>query len=240
LTPNGVRTDAVTDTTTRFPARRQRGESAAQIAEGAGRLTRALALDAGSSALVVALLMFAGIFALCLSVSTSDATGLFILFVVPIATVTLARGSAAGAASAILAVALVYLRADLQQVEMSALGYGMRALTFFGIPLVIWLARQDAERERNEPLATPAGAQRAEPSRSAEAGHKHLTRRELDVLRLLATGRTNAEIAEQLVVSVRTVESHRASLRRKLGRPSHSELCRHALERGLLPGDIAR
>ena len=63
-----------------------------------------------------------------------------------------------------------------------------------------------------------------------------LTEREFDVLRLLALGHTNAEIAAQLHLSVRTVEAHRAHLQRKLGRPSRAELVRYALDRGLLQG----
>jgi two-component system response regulator NreC len=61
-----------------------------------------------------------------------------------------------------------------------------------------------------------------------------LTEREFDVLRLLALGHTNPEIAAQLNLSVRTVEAHRAHLQRKLGRPSRAELVRYALDRGLL------
>jgi two-component system, NarL family, response regulator NreC len=63
-----------------------------------------------------------------------------------------------------------------------------------------------------------------------------LTEREFDVLRLLALGHTNAEIATQLHLSVRTVEAHRAHLQRKLSRPSRAELVRYALDRGLLHG----
>jgi two-component system, NarL family, response regulator NreC len=63
-----------------------------------------------------------------------------------------------------------------------------------------------------------------------------LTQRELDVLRLLALGHTNAEIAAQLHLSVRTVEAHRAHLQQKLSRPSRAELVRYALDRGLLHG----
>ena len=61
-----------------------------------------------------------------------------------------------------------------------------------------------------------------------------LTEREFDVLRLLALGHTNAEIAAQLHLSVRTVEAHRAHLQQKLNRPSRAELVRYALDRGLL------
>src|SRR5215217_2549724 len=61
-----------------------------------------------------------------------------------------------------------------------------------------------------------------------------LTERELDVLRLIALGHTNNEIAEQLYLSVRTVETHRAHIQQKLGMSSRAELVRYALERGLI------
>jgi two-component system response regulator NreC len=64
-----------------------------------------------------------------------------------------------------------------------------------------------------------------------------LTEREVDVLRLIALGNTNQEIADQLYLSVRTVESHRAHIQRKLGRTTRAELVAYALERGLVgPG----
>jgi two-component system, NarL family, response regulator NreC len=61
-----------------------------------------------------------------------------------------------------------------------------------------------------------------------------LTERELDVLRLIALGHTNAEIAEQLFLSTRTVETHRAHIQRKLGRNTRAELVRYALEHNLM------
>jgi len=61
-----------------------------------------------------------------------------------------------------------------------------------------------------------------------------LTDREVEVLRLIALGHTNAEIGKQLYLSVRTVESHRAHIQQKLRRSTRAELVRYALERGLL------
>ena len=61
-----------------------------------------------------------------------------------------------------------------------------------------------------------------------------LSERELEVLRLIALGHTNNEIAEQLYLSVRTVESHRAHIQQKLGMTTRSELVRYAIERGLI------
>lgn len=63
-----------------------------------------------------------------------------------------------------------------------------------------------------------------------------LTRREREVLVGIASGRTNKEIAAQLDLSVRTVESYRESLVRKLGIPGVAGLTRFALEARLLPG----
>src|ERR1700730_2194230 len=62
-----------------------------------------------------------------------------------------------------------------------------------------------------------------------------LTTREREVLVLAAEGRTSQEIAERLSVGVRTVETHRANLMRKLGLRNQAELVRYALQRGLLP-----
>jgi two-component system response regulator NreC len=53
-------------------------------------------------------------------------------------------------------------------------------------------------------------------------------------VRLIALGHTNTEIAEQLFLSVRTVESHRAHVQQKLKLNKRSDLVRYALERGLL------
>jgi two-component system response regulator NreC len=61
-----------------------------------------------------------------------------------------------------------------------------------------------------------------------------LTARELEVLRLIALGHTNTEIASQLFLSVRTVESHRAHIQQKVRRSSRAELVRYALDHGLI------
>jgi two-component system response regulator NreC len=61
-----------------------------------------------------------------------------------------------------------------------------------------------------------------------------LTVREAEVLRLIALGHTNVEIARQLGVSARTVETHRANLHGKLGLRTRAELVRYALRCGLL------
>jgi two-component system response regulator NreC len=61
-----------------------------------------------------------------------------------------------------------------------------------------------------------------------------LSAREVEVLRMIALGHTNAEIAEQLYLSIRTVESHRAHIQQKLRRSSRADLVRYALDHGLV------
>lgn len=71
------------------------------------------------------------------------------------------------------------------------------------------------------------------PTRLSGPGGE-LSEREEEVLRSVALGLTNAEIAAQLFVSVRTVESHRAHIHQKLGVQSRADLVRLARQRGLL------
>jgi two-component system response regulator NreC len=61
-----------------------------------------------------------------------------------------------------------------------------------------------------------------------------LSEREAEVLRMVALGHTNNEIAKELYLSVRTVETHRAHIQQKLRLGSRSELVRYALEHGLV------
>lgn len=61
----------------------------------------------------------------------------------------------------------------------------------------------------------------------------NLTDREREVLRLLATGHTNAEIARELFLSLRTVESHRGQIRAKLNLETRAQINAYAQEHGL-------
>jgi two-component system response regulator NreC len=93
--------------------------------------------------------------------------------------------------------------------------------------------------------AVSAGERYVHPSLGAalaapahEAGPlDDLTAREREVLRLLAFGHTNQEIADRLVVSVRTIESHRAHVMAKLRVTTRAGLVREALRAGLLNED---
>jgi len=61
-----------------------------------------------------------------------------------------------------------------------------------------------------------------------------LTEREVEVLRLIALGHTNTEIAGRLYLSVRTIESHRAHIQQKIRRTTRAELVQYALEHGFV------
>lgn len=70
--------------------------------------------------------------------------------------------------------------------------------------------------------------------------YETLTPREREVLHLAAEGCGNPEIAARLAISVRTAETHRANLMRKLGLRNQTEVVRYALGRGLLPASAVR
>jgi len=74
----------------------------------------------------------------------------------------------------------------------------------------------------------------AEAQAAREAEEDPLSDREREVLRLLALGYTNQEIAKQLFISVRTAETHRAHVMQKLRLESRAELVRYAIAHGLL------
>jgi len=67
-------------------------------------------------------------------------------------------------------------------------------------------------------------------------GHQTLTGREQTVLLELAQGKSNKDVAATLDISVRTVETHRNNIKRKLGITSTAGLTRYALEHGVLQG----
>lgn len=84
------------------------------------------------------------------------------------------------------------------------------------------------EAEAAEPPTTP------QVSGVADTALARLSARERQVLVLLAHGHTHSEMAEQLGISVKTVETHRARLSEKVGLKSRADLVRLALEAGLL------
>jgi len=81
-------------------------------------------------------------------------------------------------------------------------------------------------------VAADAAAQR-------RAANDPLSERERQILRLLALGHTNQEIGRQLYISVRTAETHRAHIMRKLNVSSRAELVRYAIANDLLAEEAA-
>lgn len=87
---------------------------------------------------------------------------------------------------------------------------------------------------------TALGTHATQPAFTATAQTdlaRRLSKREMEILILVATGHTNRQIAERLALSVKSVETYRARLMDKLGTQSRAELVRYALERGLLSPD---
>jgi two-component system response regulator NreC len=114
-----------------------------------------------------------------------------------------------------------------QALRSGALGYVLKEAADAELVKAVRMAARDETY-----LQPELGARLAAETRD---GPPHdLSEREVEVLRLIALGHTNGEIADQLYLSVRTVESHRAHIQQKLGLTTRSELVRYALERGLV------
>ena len=99
---------------------------------------------------------------------------------------------------------------------------------------VVSAVRAVAAGERYVHPALGARLIAAEAEERKRAEVDPLSEREREILRLLALGHTNQEIAKMLYISVRTAETHRAHIMQKLGLSSRAELVRHALSEGLL------
>jgi two-component system response regulator NreC len=84
------------------------------------------------------------------------------------------------------------------------------------------------------PMTRALQAEATALAAASEVAVETLTPREIEVLRLIARGHTNRQIANLLTLSVRTVESHRANLMDKLDLHSRVELVRYAAQHGLL------
>jgi two-component system response regulator NreC len=99
---------------------------------------------------------------------------------------------------------------------------------------VVGAVRTVARGERYVHPALGARLVAADVEERKQAEADPLSDREREVLRLLALGHTNQEIATMLYISVRTAETHRAHIMQKLGLSSRAELVRHALDHSLI------
>ena len=103
---------------------------------------------------------------------------------------------------------------------------------------VVGAIREVASGNRYVHPALGARLAAADATAAAKADADPLSDREREVLRLLALGHTNQEIAKMLFISVRTAETHRAHVMQKLRFSTRAELVRYALSEGLLePAD---
>lgn len=84
------------------------------------------------------------------------------------------------------------------------------------------------------PALTRALLEQPSTTSKRKSSESTLTQREMEVLQLIAHGYTNRQVAEQLHISIRTVESHRANLMAKLEVSSRVELVRFAKQHGML------
>jgi len=133
----------------------------------------------------------------------------------------------------------VYLRAALQA---GASGYIVKKAADVELLTAIRVVHRGGTFVNlTRPGAAELGhAVRPVPRDSPAAGQPRLlSRREAEVLRLLAQGHTNQEAADRLAVSIKTIETHRKRLGDKLGLKSRAELFRFAVESGLLDPNVA-
>ena len=136
---------------------------------------------------------------------------------------------------------LVLSMHDSEQMVREVIGAGARG----------YVLKSDAGRDlvaaveallRRESFFTPSVALSVRASELKVAGSKRpslrpageLTRREREVLQLLAEGRANKVVARVLGISVKTAETHRARIMRKLGMKSLADLVRYAIRNGFI------
>jgi DNA-binding CsgD family transcriptional regulator len=179
--------------------------------------------------LALSLTLFAVVLVLAFAVEKPH-SGILHLHAVPIAIFALQIGIMGGLSATACSLSTMFVWAEVEGVELLLLDYMSGAVPFLLVVFLCQIAlRRRHDRDQGETTVEIARLQPARLDPTTE-----LTSRESEVLGLLALGYTNREIAEQLVLSVRTVESHRARIQRKLSISSRAELVRHAVDRDLL------
>ncbi len=126
-----------------------------------------------------------------------------------------------------------------QVIQAGASGYVLKGVTADDLVLAI------NEVHRGSSFLYPAIAakliedyvRRVRGDEEAGAAEEPLTPREREVLKLIARGSTNLDVAQTLSVSKKTVESHRANIMRKLDAHDVTELVRYAIRKGLIKLD---
>ena len=116
-----------------------------------------------------------------------------------------------------------------EALRTGALGYVLKEAADSELVQAVRMASQK-RTYLNPELGARLAAEPAKPAGPPD----DLTNRELEILGLIALGHTNNEIADQLYLSVRTVESHRAHIQQKTRLTSRAELVRYAREHHLI------
>lgn len=122
---------------------------------------------------------------------------------------------------------------DSPEYISTALNHGAKGYVLKDVPTEEIKTAIDTLMQGGEYLCT--GARRSLKPRIAD-GREPLTSREQQILLELAQGKSNKEVGETLDISVRTVETHRKNLKRKLGISTTAGLTRYAMEHGVLQG----
>ncbi len=131
---------------------------------------------------------------------------------------------------------------DTQIVVLTMQNEPAYARSALGAGVLGYVLKESADAELVEAIRAAVAGERylnprlgaklaAEPPPGPPDG---LSERELEILRLIALGYTNSQVAEELFLSVRTVETHRAHIQQKLGLSDRAELVRYALDRKLV------
>jgi DNA-binding NarL/FixJ family response regulator len=122
---------------------------------------------------------------------------------------------------------------DSPEYISTALSHGAMGYVLKDVPTEEIKTAIDAVMSGKKYLCTGAKGS-LEPSE--DGAREPLTSREQTVLLQLAQGKSNKEVANELNISVRTVETHRKNIKRKLGISSTAGLTRYAMEHGVLQG----
>jgi two-component system response regulator NreC len=141
--------------------------------------------------------------------------------------------------------AIPKLRAEFPETQIVVLTMNNEAAyarTALGAGVLGYVLKESADAELVEAVRAAISGERylnprlgakvaAEPPPGPPDG---LSQRELEILRMIALGYTNAQVADELFLSVRTVETHRAHIQQKLDLSDRSELVRYALDKDLV------
>ncbi|EAQ24991.1 MULTISPECIES: response regulator transcription factor [unclassified Roseovarius] len=132
---------------------------------------------------------------------------------------------------------LILTMHDSPEYISSALSHGAAGYVLKDVPTDEIKRAIDAVMTGQRYLCTGAKGS-LEPYENPE--REQLTNREQTILLQLAQGKSNKDVAQALDISVRTVETHRKNIKRKLGIASTAGLTRYALEHGVLQGTGVR